>query len=82
MRKLLVTLDDKLDEELSIYPNQSQVVREALRLYNEDISTPDTIAGLRKSYIKLTTFLEEKCDYYDKVFADLEKLISMLETRL
>lgn len=82
MRKLLVALDDGLDKKLAGFPNQSQIVRNALELYIEDISTPNTLAGLRQTYIKLTKFMENKFEYYDKVFNDLEKLISQLEMRM
>lgn len=81
MRKLLVTLDDDLSKELAKYPNQGQIVREALKLYNGDITT-DTIAGLRQSYANLLSYTKTKHQYYDRVFGQLEKLISMLETRL
>ena len=81
MRKLLVTLDDDLDKELAKYPNQNEIVREALRVYKLDIST-DTVAGMRKSYAALRKYMETKFEYYDRVFGRLEKLISTLETRL
>lgn len=81
MRKLLITLDDELDEWLSGKPNQNEVIREALRMYNGKINV-DTIAGLRKSYSQLYKYMETKCEYYDHVFGQLEKLINMLETRM
>jgi len=82
MRKLLVTLDDSLDDWLKGQANQNETVRQALMLYKEDISTPDTISGLRRSYAKLTAFLETKTEYYDTVFIKLEKLIKELEMRM
>lgn len=81
MRKLLITLDDEMDKVLAQYPNQNQIVREALRLYNGDITT-DTIAGLRQSYKNLLEYTKSKHEYYDQVFGRLDKLISMLETRM
>lgn len=82
MRKLLVTLDDELDTLLAGAPNQSEVVRNALRLYMYDISTPDTIAGLRESYKKLQSYMQSKFESYDQSFARLDKLITYLETRM
>lgn len=32
-------LDDEMDKELAKYPNQSEIVRKALRLYHGDITT-------------------------------------------
>jgi hypothetical protein len=81
MKQLLVLIPDEMSKVLNTYPNKSQVVREALDIYNEHIST-DTIQGLRKSYTLLSNKLDSKFEYYDYVFKQLEKLISMLETRM
>lgn len=82
MRRLVINLDNSLDEWLQGQTNQNETVRNALNLYKDDITTPDTIAGLRKTYKGLTNFLQSKFEYYDSVFSQLEKLISMLETRM
>lgn len=81
MRKLLVSLDDYCDKELAKYPNQSETLRESFRIYNGNIST-DTLSGMRQSYKDLRSFMDSKFQYYDSVFAQLEKLISVLETRM
>jgi hypothetical protein len=81
MRRLLITLDDELDPWMARQANQSETVRNALNIYKGDIST-DTIQGLRQSYTRLTKYMEDKFEYYDSVFKQLEKLISMLETRM
>lgn len=82
MRRLVVNLDNTLDEWLKGEANQNETIRKALYLYKGDITTPDTIAGLRKSYIKLLKYMQDKHEYYDSVFSQLEKLINMLETRI
>ena len=76
-----MTLDDDLDKVLAKYPNQNETVREALRLYNGDITT-DTIQGLQRSYKILLDYMKQKHEYYDTVFQRLDKLISVLETRM
>lgn len=81
MRKLLITLDDELDKELAQYPNQNEIVREALRLYKLDIST-DTIAGLRASYKQLLKVMDERFTFYDAKFDRLDKLLSYLEAKM
>lgn len=81
MRKLLITLDDELDKELAKYPNQNEIVREALRLYKLDIST-DTVAGLRVSYKQLLKIIDERFSFYDEKFERMDKLLSYLETRM
>lgn len=82
MRRLVINLDEDLDLWLKEQVNQNETVRNALKLYKDDISTPDTIAGLRKSYSGLKSYMESKFEYYDHVFSQLEKLINMLETRM
>ena len=79
MRRLVINLDNSLDEWLGKEINQNETVRKALYLYKEDISTPDTIQGLRKSYKILMSFMETHFEYYDRMFAQLEKLISHIE---
>lgn len=81
MRKLLLTLDDDMDKELATFPNQSEILREAFRIYKLDMST-DTVAGMRQSYKQLRKYMETKFEYYDRVFKDLKKLIDYLETRM
>lgn len=78
---MLITFTNEQAEELAKYPNMSEAVRNAVNIYNEHIST-DTITGLKKSYEILGKYMKSKFEYYDKVFADLEKLINMLETRM
>lgn len=83
MRKLLIELDDELDLWLQGRVNQNETTRNALRLYKGDITTDeDVIKGMRESFSILKKYMEAKFTYYDKVFEDLEKLISMLETRM
>ncbi len=82
MRKLLITLDEELDLWLAEQLNQNETVRNALKLYKEDISTPDTIEGLRKSYKQLQQYMEVRFEAYDYSFKQLDKLINHLETRM
>lgn len=68
MRKLLVTLDDDIAPLLAKYPNQNEIVRQALRLYIGDITT-DTRQGIVTSYKIIAKALREidsKLDYLDR----------------
>jgi hypothetical protein len=68
MKKKLITLDDETSKVLEKYPNQSQVMREAIKLYAMDISLP-TITGLLASYkqmIVLQREINSKLDYLAK----------------
>lgn len=49
MIKKLIVFDDDTAHLLEDFPNQSQVVREATKLYIEHI-LPDTVEGMRTSY--------------------------------
>lgn len=65
MKKLLVTLDDDLAKELERFPNKSEVIRKATRLYVQHILT-DELAGMRTGYKVIGTYLQEidkKIDY-------------------
>lgn len=81
MKQVLVIFPEELAKELDKYPNKSETLREAFRIYNGHITT-DTVAGLRQSYKGLQKYMEGKFEYYDSVFNQLEKLINMLETRM
>jgi len=65
MKKKLLTLDDETADLLAKYPNQSQVAREAIKLYLGYI-LPDNIDGMRAGYEKLFKQIKEiesKIDY-------------------
>lgn len=81
MRRLNITLDEETDHLLAQHANQSEIVREAIKMYHGGITT-ETLAGMRQSYDNLRKYMENKFEYYDIVFKRLEKLISVLETRL
>jgi hypothetical protein len=81
MRKLLITLDDDLDPWLASKVNQNEVVRNALSIYKGDITT-DTLEGMRHSYSSLKKSIEVHFDYYDECFSRMDKLISVLESRM
>lgn len=66
MRKLLVTLDDELSKELAKYPNQNEIVREALRIYNGNIST-DTLVKLRTAFVELSSRMDTVTEKLDEL---------------
>lgn len=68
MKKFLLTLDEDSANLLKRQPNKSAYIRQALKIYNEDIST-DTIAGLREAYKQIIVSLDDinkKLDYLDR----------------
>lgn len=49
MKKRMISLDEKTANLLEKSPNASETIRQALMIYNEDIST-DTLAGMRQAF--------------------------------
>ena len=88
MKRVLIVLDDETAKELAKSRNMSATVRDALRVYNSHIST-DTFTDLKWSYDVLRkTQLEhfekmnERMDRFEEAFARMDRLISVLETRM
>lgn len=69
MRKLLITLDNDLDDWLKTQINQSDTVRKALMIYKGDISTEvgSMVAGLRTMYGEFQEMKERNQELYDLV---------------
>jgi len=82
MRRLVINLDNTLDEWLSGEINQNKTVRDALYLYKGDITTPENLKSIKDSYIVLTKYMKAHFDEYDKSFKRMDKLIQELENRL
>jgi hypothetical protein len=78
MRRLLVTLDDDLDLCLAKYPNQAEIVRNAVRLYHGDI-TPDTIDGMRAAFAQLTKQIKELEETLNFQYSLVERNNKILE---
>lgn len=65
MKAKLIELDEELAKKLEQFPNQSETMREALRLYIEHIDS-DKLQGLQAAYKIITEKLKEmdsKLDY-------------------
>lgn len=82
MRRLVVNLDNTLDDWLKGEVNQNETVRKALYLYKSDIATPDTLQGLQQSYTKLAKYMKSKFEVYDESFERMDKLINLIESKL
>lgn len=82
MRRLIVTIDDPLDDWLSKELNQAETVRKALRLYHGDITAPDSIESLRAVLQEHRDYMTSHFGTYDRSFEKLDRLIEEFETRL
>lgn len=68
---MLVVLTDKQAKELEKYPNKSEVIRNALDVYIEHIST-DTVSGLKQSYAQLTKYMRFKFEHLEKLIVEAQ----------
>lgn len=69
MKKLLVVLDDETANLLAHEKNKSATVREAIKYIKLDI-TPETLEGIRLTYVTLTKAIKEldsKIDYLVRI---------------
>ena len=78
MKKLLLTLDDDTAKELAKYPNRSETLREAFRMYNGHIST-DTLAGMGISFTNLLKNQEELKMRFDASYEMIENMFNFLQ---
>lgn len=72
MKKLLIVFDEETASLLEAYPNKSEIIRQATKLYIEHIST-DTVEGMRASYKIINKQLREvdsKLDYIARLLTD------------
>lgn len=68
MEKLLVTLDEESAKVLKGKINKSAVVREALKIYNENIST-GTVAGMTAAFTTVNNNVKDIKDKVDYIYS-------------
>lgn len=68
MKKILIILDEESSKVLEKFPNMSQTVRTALKVYNEHISTDEKI--------------NKKLEEFEAIFERLDRIASELESRM
>ena len=78
MRRLIVTLDNTLDDWLHGEPNQAEIVRKALRLYHGDITT-DTREGLRIVCGNILARMEKLEGRFVEQYEMVEQLLKTIE---
>lgn len=74
MKLIHTKIDDDLANLLSKYPNQSEIVRQSLKLYIYGIHT-DTLEGMRATYQAIRNLLldiDKKADYIASKTQDIE----------
>ena len=79
MKRKLITLDEETSNLLAKSPNASEMVRQALRVYKEDIST-DTIAGMREAFRRLSEQNKELQSSVDYLIEQLDNLPERLRS--
>lgn len=81
MKQVHLWITDEQAKELNEYPNKTEVIRNAIDLYNQHI-TPDTLRGLRYSYTVLIKQIDERFTRQDEKFERMDKLLSYLESQM
>ncbi len=70
MKQLHIFITDEMDKELNAFPNKSDIVREAISMYNEGTRT-DTLKNIRAAFAKQTVEMNQLSEKLDKVLAKL-----------
>lgn len=73
MKQLHIIISDEMAKELDTFPNKSDIVREAISMYNEGTRT-DTLKSIRIAFKKMSEdmlLLDEKLE---RLLAKLEEL--------
>lgn len=78
MKTINVVLDDDAAKELAKYPNMSETLREAFRLYDGHITT-DTLAGMRQAFQQLQDSQRELTERFLEQYGMVERLYLMIE---
>lgn len=84
MRKLLVTLDDELDIWLKSQINQTETVREALRIYKGNIKEP-TLNGIRQAFNqsqKNTSIINDLIMEINDLIIEIDSKIDYIASKL
>jgi Arc/MetJ-type ribon-helix-helix transcriptional regulator len=78
MRRINVTLDEETSKVLAGKANQSEVIREAVRMYHGGITT-DTLAGMRAAFLSLKKQMQDLDARFTEQYEMVEKLYQMIE---
>ena len=73
MKQLHIIISDEMAKELEAYPNKSDIVREAISMYNEGTRT-DTLKGIRQAFKRMSDDMIELDAKIDRLLAKLEEL--------
>lgn len=72
MKQLHIVISDEMAKELDTFPNKSDVVREAIIMYNEGTRT-DTLKSIRLAFKKMSDDMLALDEKLDKLLAKLEE---------
>lgn len=78
MKRILITIDDDTAKVLDGSPNKSKLVRDALEIYQKDIST-DTLAGIKQAFEIMLKRLKELEEHLDTVYEIVERVERSIE---
>lgn len=72
MKQLHIVISEEMAKELDTFPNKSDVVREAITMYNEGTRT-DTLKSIRLAFKKMSDDMLALDEKLDKLLAKLEE---------
>jgi len=80
MKKRMISLDEKTANLLEKSPNASETIRQALMIYNEDIST-DTLAGMRQAFRLLAEQQEKQHEELTNMLFEMNEKLETVVRR-
>lgn len=80
MKKRMISLDEKTANLLEKSPNASETIRQALMIYNEDIST-DTLAGMRQAFRLLAEQQEKQHEELTNMLFEMNEKLDTVVRR-
>jgi len=80
MKKRMISLDEKTANLLEKSPNASETIRQALMIYNEDIST-DTLAGMRQAFRLLAEQQEKQHEELTNMLFEMNEKLDTITRR-
>lgn len=80
MKKRMISLDEKTANLLEKSPNASETIRQALMIYNEDIST-DTLAGMRQAFRLLAEQQEKQHEELTNMLFEMNEKLDTVHRR-
>lgn len=81
MKRISITVDEETINLLAGKVNKSEMIRQALKVYNGDIST-DTLAGMREAFRKLQQSQQEMEQSINEQLQYVTEMVERVDKRV